>query len=74
MSIQAFHPHAAGSRSGLGIRLSSVLAAIADAYANWHERSTQRRILARLDDRMLRDVGLSRADVEREVAKPFWQA
>jgi len=29
--------------------------------------------LFRLDDLMLRDVGLSRADVEREAEKSFWQ-
>ena len=32
----------------------------------WRERSQQRQALLRLDDRMLRDIGLSRADVERE--------
>ena len=40
----------------------------------WQERARQRRRLAELDDRMLRDIGLSRADVGREVEKPFWMA
>jgi uncharacterized protein YjiS (DUF1127 family) len=26
-----------------------------------------------LDDRMLRDIGLARADVENEAGKPFWR-
>lgn len=39
----------------------------------WRERIRQRDALARLDDRMLRDIGLSRADVDGEVSKPFWQ-
>jgi uncharacterized protein YjiS (DUF1127 family) len=30
-------------------------------------------LLRQLDDRMLRDVGLSGSDVERECAKHFWQ-
>ena len=37
------------------------------------ERSRQRRTLERLDDAMLRDLGLSRADVMREADKPFWR-
>jgi len=40
---------------------------------SWRERSRQRRTLHRLDDRMLRDIGLSRADVEYEASKPFWR-
>jgi uncharacterized protein YjiS (DUF1127 family) len=40
----------------------------------WHERIRQRHALARLDDRILRDIGLSPADVEGEVSKPFWRA
>ncbi len=40
----------------------------------WQERDRQRHALAQLDARMLKDLGLSRADVEREVRKPFWHA
>ena len=36
------------------------------------ERSRQRRALSRLNDAMLRDLGLTRGDVAREVEKPFW--
>ena len=39
----------------------------------WHERARQRRRLLQLDDRMLRDIGVSRADAVREADKPFWQ-
>jgi uncharacterized protein YjiS (DUF1127 family) len=38
----------------------------------WTERWRHRARLLELDDRMLRDVGLSRADVELEASKPFW--
>jgi uncharacterized protein YjiS (DUF1127 family) len=38
----------------------------------WAERVRQRRHLSELSDHMLKDIGLSRADVEAEVAKPFW--
>jgi uncharacterized protein YjiS (DUF1127 family) len=39
----------------------------------WHERARQRRQLQSLSDPMLRDIGLSRADVEGETTKPFWR-
>lgn len=38
----------------------------------WQDRARSRRQLADLDDRLLRDIGLSRADVSRETTKPFW--
>jgi uncharacterized protein YjiS (DUF1127 family) len=37
------------------------------------EASAQRRALARLDETALKDLGLSQADVEREVRRPFWE-
>lgn len=40
----------------------------------WQQRTQQRRQLARFDDRMLRDIGISRTDAAREVEKLFWQA
>jgi uncharacterized protein YjiS (DUF1127 family) len=39
----------------------------------WIERSRQRHALAGLDDRLLRDVGISRAEAAHEAAKPFWR-
>jgi len=33
----------------------------------------ERRALQGLDDGALKDIGLSRADVEGELAKPFWR-
>jgi uncharacterized protein YjiS (DUF1127 family) len=33
----------------------------------------ERQALQRLDDRGLKDIGLSRADIEGELAKPFWR-
>jgi uncharacterized protein YjiS (DUF1127 family) len=39
----------------------------------WRRRSRDRAALAMLDDRMLRDIGISRVDVWQEVDKPFWK-
>jgi len=44
-----------------------------DHVFTWLERARQRRHLGELDDRLLRDIGLSRAEVENEIARPFWQ-
>jgi uncharacterized protein YjiS (DUF1127 family) len=48
------------------------LAAVGSVPLRWQERARERRQLAMLNDRMLRDIGVSRADVERESNKPFW--
>jgi uncharacterized protein YjiS (DUF1127 family) len=39
----------------------------------WLVRVQSRRDLAMLSDHMLRDIGLTRGDVERELMKPFWR-
>ena len=40
----------------------------------WHQRARQRRQLMRLDDKLLKDIGLTRCDAETEATKPFWRA
>ena len=37
-------------------------------------RVSERRHLATLDDRLLADIGLDRADAMAEADKPFWRA
>jgi uncharacterized protein YjiS (DUF1127 family) len=53
--------------------LSKVLRTLGRTLESWQERVHQRRHLLELDERLLRDIGLSRYDVEREAAKPFWR-
>ena len=64
-----------GFRLSSGERLSFIgmLVRLVDSLAIARERRKQRRALARLDDRLLRDIGLSAADVEGELSKPFWR-
>ncbi len=51
----------------------SPLRSIIELLLVWRERSRQRSALKYLDDRLLRDIGISRADAEWEVSKRFWQ-
>jgi uncharacterized protein YjiS (DUF1127 family) len=39
----------------------------------WRDRIRDRRGFPNLDERDLRDMGLSRWDIDRERAKPFWR-
>ncbi|HVO17461.1 MAG TPA: DUF1127 domain-containing protein [Alphaproteobacteria bacterium] len=55
-------------------RRTRALVALVDAPYRWLERAEQRRRLRALDGRVLRDLGMSGADVEREAGKAFWQA
>jgi len=41
--------------------------------AQWIETARQRQALAELDERMLRDIGITRVEVARECAKLFWR-
>jgi len=45
-----------------------------DHLFTWHQRVRDRQALDLLDSHMLHDIGLSRADVEHEVSKSFWQS
>src|SRR5215469_7715285 len=50
-----------------------VLSRLFSGLRSWRLRSRQRDELARLDERELRDIGRSTADVYREAAKWFWE-
>jgi uncharacterized protein YjiS (DUF1127 family) len=39
----------------------------------WQQRARDRQQLQSLSDHMLRDIGLTRADVFLEASKPFWR-
>ena len=45
---------------------------IAKRAHQWHESRRSRYALAKLDDRILADVGISRAQVGAELRKSFW--
>ena len=53
-------------------RQVSRVSAVVDRVFLWQERMTQRRHMRGLSDHELKDIGLSRADIEQEESKPFW--
>jgi uncharacterized protein YjiS (DUF1127 family) len=63
-----FHQHTAQRAANDGV-MQMLLRGVADGF----RRARQRRDLAALSDHHLRDIGLSRTDVEAEIGKPFWR-
>lgn len=55
-------------------RLFGALTVLSGLLAVWYARLKQRQDLAELDPRLLRDIGVSRAEAAREAEKPFWRA
>ncbi len=68
--VASFHEHRVGFAGALKQSVSTVFGAL----SLWQERAAQRAHLAALNDHMLKDIGITRVDAEREAAKPFWRA
>ena len=47
---------------------------VVDRVLTWIERSRQRAQLARIDVTAMQDLGISRADLDAESRKHFWQS
>jgi uncharacterized protein YjiS (DUF1127 family) len=62
------------ARSIPSISLTELALRAVTFFQLWRERAQGRRQLVKLDDHLLRDIGVSRYDAEMEFNKPFWQA
>ena len=72
----AIQGHATRGRSGHHHTVLALGDAWDHAVANlreWRRRTREREELAALDDRMLKDIGLTRADAQLLSNKPFWR-
>jgi uncharacterized protein YjiS (DUF1127 family) len=65
---------AEGARETSSFALPAWLRRVLAHVTEWWKRAEQRRVLASQSDFMLRDMGLTRLDVDMEVRKPFWRA
>ena len=54
-------------------KLDRAVTAVLTAIYDSRRRTAERHLLATLDDRMLKDLGLNRCDVAHEIRKRFWQ-
>ncbi len=65
-----------GSAPAIGFGWTAAAALL--RFAAWcracAERRRQRHFLGTLDDRALRDIGLTPGQARRETSKPFWRA
>lgn len=50
------------------------LDAAASLVGRWFDAARSRQTLDQLDDHLLKDIGLTRAEARREADKFFWQA
>ncbi len=78
MATTTYNSQFAGSQAtaGRGVMggIAHVLGRVYRTLQIWRLRSEHRRHMLTLDDRLLRDIGLSRVDAQIEAAKPFWRA
>ena len=54
--------------------LAGTYTAFSQLLTGWRRRARERRELARLDNRTIRDLGLSPSEVQFEANKPFWRS
>lgn len=54
-------------------RMTGVVASVTVLFTTWQDRRRARQALARLDDHLLRDVGLDPLSAAHEIARPFWR-
>jgi uncharacterized protein YjiS (DUF1127 family) len=66
--------HTSGSRAtSLLARFADMVVRVTEWTVIWRERTNQRAALGELNDRLLKDIGISRGEAEREMRKGFWR-
>ncbi len=69
----ASRPFAVGDfAAGLTDTFTGIFASAFDVVVEWQRRANERNDMRHLSDRMLDDMGITRADANIEANKPFW--
>jgi len=71
--VSPYAPKPASGQRGLPSPLEALLG-FGQLLLRWNARWQEREQLREMDERTLRDIGLSRREVEHEIAKPFWRS
>jgi uncharacterized protein YjiS (DUF1127 family) len=76
MNTRSIQCNAGFAHSALPVsrRLGAAVSAALAVPRLWARRGHDNRALLRLDDHLLRDIGLDRARVEEMAGHPFWRA
>ncbi len=78
MATTTYNSQIAGTQAAAGRgffgNIAHVLGRVYRTLQIWRLRSEHRRHMVTLDDRLLRDIGISRIEAQIEAAKPFWRA
>jgi len=67
------HQPRGASTPRLALGIVELARCAVDIVRTWFWRTRQRNELARLDTRLLRDIGVTPSEAESECAKPFWR-
>jgi uncharacterized protein YjiS (DUF1127 family) len=72
MPVRALNSARKGTPFRLGRRVQALAVLACARLLRWHELSRQRRALLALSHHMLKDIGITRGEAEREGRRPFW--
>ncbi len=72
--MRGWRPRLIERRQSLGERIATAVVAAFAQVREWRERARSRHALLRLDDRMLRDLGIDRVTAQYLGSRSFWQA
>lgn len=72
--MRGWGPRAIESRKPLKERIAAAAGAVLSRIQTWRERARSRQALLKLDDYMLRDLGIDRTTAEYMGSVPFWRA